>query len=301
MPTLNPYANDPGYYIRAWTSDLGNINYKLKPQGWNIINDWGELTNGGEITWQQINALKSVGVVFTEDTGVIYPDDEKFQPDPEQLDSMDLSDEEASAFLDAILTHCDLSAEQIADLCQMLGIDPPTDGPKSRFSDATDAVESELADAVSAGTFPITETLPLSTSERMFETGPNYDKEYHHKAEVITFAIDAAEAEQSDVDYAGEDGEDSLGIVFVKSSSDDTESRDFVLHQIFVDTENITTWSVRTSQELTWEIRSELFSQIGTLLQLVVDAFDDTDTEVSSDPTNFDIDFGKADVMLTPN
>ena len=301
MPTLNPYTNDPGYYIRAWTSDIGNITYKLKPQGWNIIDDWGELDNGGEITWQQINALKSVGVIFTEDTGVIYPDNEKFQPDPEQLESMELSDEEASAFLDAILSHCDLSAEQIADLCRMLGIEPPTEDTESRFGDATDIVESELADTVSAGEFPITETLPLSTAERMFETGPDYDKEHHHKAEVITFAIDAVEAEQSDVDYAGEDGEDSLGIVFIKSDSDDTEGQDFVIHQIFVDAENITAWSVRTSQELTWGVRAELFSQIGTLLQLVVDAFDEADTDVSNDPTNFNIDFANTNAILTPN
>lgn len=301
MPTLNPYTNDPGYYIRAWTSDIGNITYKLKPQGWNIIDDWGELDNGGEITWQQINALKSVGVIFTEDTGVIYPDDEKFQPDPEQLDSMELSDEKAVTFLDAILSHCDLSAEQIVNLCQMLGIDPPTESTESRFSDATNTVENELTEAVSAGAFPITESLPLSTAERLFETGPGYDKEHHHKAEVMTFAIDAAEAEQSDVDYAGEGGEDSLGIVFIKSSSDDAEGRDFVLHQIFVDSESITTWSVRTSQELTWEVRAELFSQIGTLLQLIVDAFDEANTDVSNDPTKFNIDFAKTDTVPTPN
>lgn len=46
MPTVDAYKNESGYYIRAWTSDLGNINYKLHDGGDKIIevvglSDWG--------------------------------------------------------------------------------------------------------------------------------------------------------------------------------------------------------------------------------------------------------------------
>lgn len=301
MPTLNPYANDPGYYIRAWTSSLGNINYKLKPDGWKIIDDWSGLPNDGTISWQQINALKSVGVVYTDDTGVIYPDDEKFQPDPEQVDSMDLSDADAMSFLNAILNNCELSPEQIADLYQMLGVEPPTDDVESRYSEAVESIEASLKSAISDHHIPLNKTLPLSSAESLFENPPSGESESHDKAGVSSFVIGGDEVDDENHGYTASADENTLGIVLVKANSNESEPRNFVLHFVFFDEDNITGWSVLSSQELTWDVRSELYGQISAMLQPVVEALSDSGTEVADEPTDFEISFTHENVRLSPN
>ncbi len=110
--------NDPGYFIRAWTSDLGNINYKLRSRGNAIIERFG-LVDGAEISWTTIHTLKSIGEIYTEGSGTLGPDDFA----PLDGDTKTLSEEEAKQLLDSILDEKNPSEQRIEELCNILDID----------------------------------------------------------------------------------------------------------------------------------------------------------------------------------
>ncbi|MFC7095689.1 hypothetical protein [Halobaculum marinum] len=144
MATLNAYSNDPGYYIRAWTSDLRNFNYKIRSEGWDIIDSDPNLTDGVQISWKYINTLKALGVVYTEESGVISPDDEKFTPDPDQT-SESLSREEAMEFLDAIRSTRNLSTQELEQISSVLGIETLDDNHEELESNISSQIKEELS------------------------------------------------------------------------------------------------------------------------------------------------------------
>jgi len=301
MPTLNPYKNNPEYYIRAWTSNLGNINYKLHPEGWKIIDDWDGLPSDGDITWQQINALKSVGVVYTDDTGVIYPDDEKFQPDPDQINAMDLTEGEARSFLESILSNCNLSSEQMANLCQILDVEPPSDEIKARFEPAVKSIITALNSRISEGIIPIDETIPLSSAEEFFLTDPENEDPTRDDVEVVGFVLGPEDIEREDPEF--EEGYDKniLCITITGSATSGEKLRGSLLNMVFFDDDQITAWSILCSQELTWEVRSELFGQISTMLPPIIETLNSTDTKIAETPTDFDISFTHTPFTITSN
>ncbi|MFD1570189.1 hypothetical protein [Halorubrum laminariae] len=298
MPTINSYKNDPGYYIRAWTSELGNINYQLKPQGWDIINDWDSLPTDGSISWQQINALKSVGVVYTDDTGVIHPDDEKFQPDPDQIDSTDLTSEEVESFLDAIRTNCSLSSEQISALYQIFGIQPPETEVDEQFEGAVKSLKADLKADISAGNIPVNETLPLTRAQKFFRVDPDDGTTKRDDVEVVCFVLEAEDVEERGVEFEETEEMNTVAVTIVSPGTGEEQHRDFVMHFIFFNDTEIAAWSALSSQELTWEIRSELFGQISTILPPTVDALTDSGTTISEKPSDFDISFTHEDLKL---
>jgi len=298
MPTLNPYKNDPGYYIRAWTSDLGNINYQLKPQGWQIIDDWDSLPADGTVSWQQINALKSAGVVYTDDTGIIHPDDEKFQPDPDQIDSIDLTTGEVESFLDAIRSNCNLSPEQISALYHIFGIQPPTTKVDEQFGSTVESLEENLGADISAGSISVSETLPLTHSQQLFRLNPDNRSAGRDDVEVVCSIMGAEDVEERSFELEDQHEMNRLTVTMVSPTTNGEHHRDGVMHFIFFNDTTIAAWSVISSQKLTWEIRSELFDQISTILPLIVDALDDSDTTIDEAPSDFDISFSHEDLKL---
>ncbi|OYR84718.1 hypothetical protein DJ71_08540 [Halorubrum sp. E3] len=285
MPTLNSYADDPGYFIRAWTPELSNINYKLKPSGWKIIDDWEELSDGDEITWKHINVLKSAGVVYTEDTGVIYPDDEEFQPDPDQVSSVELSEDDARAFIETILSHCDLSPEQVAELYQMLDVEPHAGGGDSEYSGIPTFLKSELRDKITSGSLPLDKTLSGSSEDLSSTQGEE------NKVEVTTFIVESSWKPPESSNVQMDKVENTLGLLITESEPDTAEPVEFVLHQIFFNDDNIIAWTAVTSKQASWMLRSELFGQISTLLPRVIVGLDRGEVAVWDDLPNFEIEF----------
>jgi hypothetical protein len=106
VPTLNQYKDNTGYYIRAWTTDIGNITYKLKSESNSIIKDCG-FNHGDEISWEVIKSLKSIGLVYTNKSGIIEVGE--FEPEPGQAQENPLSKRQAKALLEAIQKYHNLS------------------------------------------------------------------------------------------------------------------------------------------------------------------------------------------------
>ncbi|NUB91167.1 hypothetical protein HT576_09055 [Haloterrigena sp. SYSU A121-1] len=92
MPTINSYVDEEGYYIRARPSGAGNITYKIKDEGNPVVWKHG-LRDGDEISWSTIQSFKALGIIYTEESGTLGPDD--FKPDPEQLEKTELPESDA--------------------------------------------------------------------------------------------------------------------------------------------------------------------------------------------------------------
>lgn len=149
MPSINEYKNDPGYYILAHTSDAGNITYKIREEGHPVIWKHG-LRDGDDITWQTIQSFKSLGIIYTDESGTLGPD-EGFKPDPTQLETSKLSEEEARDLLEILKTQLDPSPEKLAEVREILGISELA----QIFEDASDAVSDHITDLLEQGNFPI--------------------------------------------------------------------------------------------------------------------------------------------------
>jgi hypothetical protein len=121
VPTINSYANKQGYYIRARPSSTGNITYKIKNKGNPIVRKYG-LKDGDEISWSTIQSFKALGVIYTEKSGTLGPDD--FEPDPEQLEKTELFESDAKELFSVITTQFELSAEERTEIRSILGLRP---------------------------------------------------------------------------------------------------------------------------------------------------------------------------------
>jgi len=117
VPTFNEYQNDFGYYIRAWTPETGNINYKLRREGNPIVEDYG-LEHGEDISWDTINSLKTLGLIYTDESGTIASDE--FEPDPDHVNETSLTQQEAKNLLKIIQSHHDVTGEELDEICQFL-------------------------------------------------------------------------------------------------------------------------------------------------------------------------------------
>jgi hypothetical protein len=162
VPTLNKYANDPGYYIRAWTRELGNFNYKINPEGWSLVEDTYTQAIDREISWQEINVLKSIGVIYTDESGIIRSDDEKFKPDPEQLEKTNVSTSDAQALFSSIVAQFDLSRQARAEIRAILGLPPETD-----FEAVGEQIVSHLETYMEKGTLPLRSDLLESDADEL--------------------------------------------------------------------------------------------------------------------------------------
>lgn len=124
MPTINSYVDREGYYIRARPSETGNITYKIKEEGNPIIWKHG-LRDGDEIAWSIIQSLKALGIVYTEGSGTLGPDD--FKPDSAQLKETELSEADAQELYSIITEQFKLSQDDRAEIRSLLGLPPKMD------------------------------------------------------------------------------------------------------------------------------------------------------------------------------
>jgi hypothetical protein len=241
MPTFNKYQNNPGYYIRAWTSDIGNITYKIKQEGYPIVEQYG-LTHGDNISWDTINSLKSMGLIYTGRSGTIG--DDEFEPDPDQVSETALSTEEAEELLEVILEHRDLDSKKVEELCNILDIDPPSD----RFGRFETALTEKVEFLVEIGRLPTSDTLQTSNPE---EIKP-------------IISID-------DLRETTENGLLNIYVTFtaVPANSDEVQ---LVRHHIFVCKEDgINDWRIGTNNNETWVTKSELIRQKGWILPTIIE------------------------------
>lgn len=130
MPTLNQYTGRPGYYIRARPSSVeAPITYQIESEGYAVIDSFG-LNHGDQIAWSIIQSLKSLGLLYTNESGVIGADE--FKPDASQLEETALSDAEARRLATVIAENLDISNKKLRIILKILNIDPSTfDFPES--------------------------------------------------------------------------------------------------------------------------------------------------------------------------
>lgn len=255
MPTFNEYQNDPGYYIRAWTPDAGNINYKIREEGYPIIEDY-DLRHEDEISWDTINSLKAMGLIYTEGSGTITNDE--FEPDPEQVDETALSTKEAEELLEIILEHRELSPEELEEICDILGIEPPSGEFERLEEDLTEKVKF----LIETGILPTSKTLQTSKSEEILV--------------VIT---------TEDLRETTENGLIGVGIAFI-SELPNSDEVPIVKHSIFVCQEHgIENWNAEFDSSKTWEKKGEITRQKGILTPAVAELLEKSDID-PGDPTS---------------
>lgn len=245
MPTLNEYANKYGYYINAWTSSTGNITYKIRDEGYTIIDDL-DISDGDAISWDTIRSLKSLSLIYTDQSGTIASDE--FEPDPQTVAATELSKTAAEELLDTILEHQELTATELEEICEILGIESESVG----FERLESQLNEKLRDLIETGVLPTKQS--LETTE---------ENDVHV---VVTTK-----------DLRSKTGNDVVGtnIKFISSLKyDDTIL--IVDHYVFVsDLHGIESWGVRLTKNHSWDIKSEVTRQKGILLPVVAELLED--------------------------
>lgn len=239
MPSLRSYKNDPGYYIRARPPEVGNINYKIKDEGYSLVEAL-ELPAKDEISWDTINALKAMKLIYTDGSGVIGPDD-GFQPNPEEAAKHALSEEEAKDVLATIRSNHDLTDAELAEIRNILGIsETGTD-----FEALGVRVETWVQNAVSKEIVP---------TERTVECDPS----------------------QVNVSVTVKRGQDDAFTGFSVSLYEGENSSLFstLTHHIGATEEDgLQWWKVAYDEEFPWGERAELDTQVVNIRGLIVAAF----------------------------
>lgn len=167
MPTINEYSEEPGYYIRARPSNIESpITYQVEPEGYKIIESYG-LSHGDQISWSIIQSLKSLGLLFTNESGIIGSDE--FDPDPEQLKETELDDSAAFELAEIIQQNINISPEELSELLSILGIDPQS----FKYEGETDEKEttpSATLEKSNMPTFPVHEEISVLDGKTIFKT-----------------------------------------------------------------------------------------------------------------------------------
>lgn len=139
MPTINVYKQGGGYYIRARPSDAtGIITYKIRSYGNPVVREM-DFKNGEEITWESINALKSLGIVYTDGSGTVAPDG--FDPDSDLLRKKSISEQKARRMLTAVQKHLEMGQQQLQDAADALGVSYNQNRDESQPASSTDTGE----------------------------------------------------------------------------------------------------------------------------------------------------------------
>jgi hypothetical protein len=100
VPTFKSYVSDPGYYINARPSDVGNITYQIDSEAAKFILTLG-YENEDELPWGLVKPLRVAGLVYTNSQGVTEDDEGIPGLDPSKLPSLSKNDrEELLEYLD---------------------------------------------------------------------------------------------------------------------------------------------------------------------------------------------------------
>ena len=139
MPKLNAYADDPGYFIRAWISDAGNVTYQVKPMAERVLTNAG-YADGDDLPWSVIKALRAVGFVHIgNDQTEKYADQvDDFEPDGKMLE---VDDEKATKILEQLKTNTSIKGDALDRARNVLGVDTPSSNQPSTDNGTLNFVE----------------------------------------------------------------------------------------------------------------------------------------------------------------
>lgn len=107
------------------------------------------MRDGDEVSWSTIQSFKSLGIIYTDESGTLGPDD--FNPDPSQLEKSELSEQEARELLDIITSQLDPSPEKLAELRDILGIS----GLAPILDDITTVLANHLEEVIQRNELPV--------------------------------------------------------------------------------------------------------------------------------------------------
>ena len=255
MPTLNEYTNKYGYYINAWTSSTGNITYKIRDEGYAIIDDL-DISDGDAISWDTIRSLKSLSLIYTDQSGTI-PTDE-FEPDPQTVAATELSDTAAEQLLDTILEHQELTPTELEEICEILEIDFQSVG----FERLESQLNEKLTYLIETGVLPTRHSLETTDEDDINAVVTTEDLRSHTDNGLVGINITfIAELERDDI-------------------------VPIVDHYVFVcSVHGIENWRVGLNGNHSWDIKGEVARQKGILLPPVAKLLKDADIDVG-DPSD---------------
>lgn len=147
MPKLNAYTDDPGYFIRAWGSDIGNVTYQIKPMGEKVLTDVG-YGHEDDLPWSVVNALRAAKLV---ETGSDQPDKyadraDGFEPDQEIVE---IDSRKAAEIFELLKTETGVDGERLNRAKDVLGVGShSTDSTDTE--DTTDSYSEKLTRRVEA-------------------------------------------------------------------------------------------------------------------------------------------------------
>jgi len=237
MPTINKYANEEGYYIRARPSSAGNITYKIKDEGNPVVWKHG-LRDNDEISWSTIQSFKALGIVYTEQSGTLEPDD--FEPDPEQLEKTTLAESDARELFSIITTQFDLSQEERAEIRSILDLPPEMD-----LKTIGNRIRSHLKSCVDENDLSI-------RGDQTVKSKGNVD-------------MSSWVEENNSTDH------DSwrLHILFITGDGDKSQFTDHCIH--LCDKHGLEHWHIRTLEPPTWDIKRVAIEQQSVIFPRLLD------------------------------
>ena len=173
MPTINMYQGRDGYYILARPSDeTGTITYKIRSYGNPVVSEIG-FKNGEQITWGSIDALKSLGIIYTDGSGTVTPDN--FDPDSDLLQNHSISEHKARRMLSAAQKHLEMSQQHLKHVADALDISYSQSGNKSQSSMLTgtreDSSRQQYTTSSAEGNYPLVDS---SMTYEELESGKKY-------------------------------------------------------------------------------------------------------------------------------
>ncbi|MFC7215107.1 hypothetical protein ACFQO4_13600 [Saliphagus sp. GCM10025334] len=237
MPTINKYVDGDGYYILARPSGAGNITYKIKHEGNPVVWKHG-LRDGDEISWSTIQSFKTLGIIYTDQSGTLGPDD--FRPDPDQLEKTELPESEAEELFSIITTQFDLSPEERAEIRSILGLPPEQD-----FELIGDHIRAYLEDYVDSEGLTV-------RPDRM--------------------VTDAAEVDISTwVNETGSEDFDTweLHLLILTEDGDEAYFTDHCIH--LCEKHGLERWHIRILEQPSWEIKRVAIEQRSVIFPRLLD------------------------------
>jgi len=139
MPTFKSYVSDPGYYINARPSDVGNITYQVDAEAADFILKLG-YEDEDELPWGVVKPLRVAGLVYTNGQGVTEDDEGIPGLDPSKLPSM--SKKEREELLEYLDERGDIDDEIIRLLHSQIGDD------KDDAEILADSIEDRIDESV---------------------------------------------------------------------------------------------------------------------------------------------------------
>lgn len=237
MPTVNTYVNERGYYIRARPSGIGNITYKIEKEGHPVLREYG-LSDGDEIAWSTIQSLKTLGVIYTEQSGTLGPDD--FRPDPEQLEKTKLTESEAEELFSIIVSRFKISAKKRGEIRSTLGLAAEID-----LETIGDRLRSYLESYTDTESFTVRNAPPAETAEEL---------------DIATWVEDVNSTDH---------GTWRFHILIINEVNDQSYFTDHCVH--LCEEHGIEYWHVRTLESPTWNIKRVAIEQKGVIFPRLLD------------------------------